>query len=136
MGWLEFVMDAQWQSSKNYINGKILNSEETTQLTKSIELNYKAAYIPYDENGDIRIQGFSFFCDNFLIYAEMDQDEFVLGLNNHTYLEFKRVDVQSDEKANRFQLTGVRSVDSLDQHQVILLQGLLMNPQVDFLSLK
>lgn len=129
-------MDVQWQSSKNYINGKLLNSEETTKLTKSIELNYKAAYIPYDENGDIKIQGFSFFCDNFLIYAEMDQDEFVLGLNNHTYLEFKRVDAQSDEKTNRFQLTGVRSVDSLDQHQVILLQGVLMNPQVDFLSLK
>lgn len=55
MGYLEFVVNANWQSSKNYINRKLLNSEETTKLTKSVELNYKAAYIPYDENGDIKI---------------------------------------------------------------------------------
>lgn len=135
MGYLEFIMNRNWQSSKNYINEKLLNSEESITLTKSVEINYKSVSIPPAEQDHIKIQALSFFCDSLLVYAETEQDEFILGLNNHTYLEFKRKH-NNDEKTNQFQLIGVRSVDSLDQHQVVLLQGVLANPQVDFLSLK
>lgn len=132
---MEFVMNANWQSSKNYINEKLLNSEESITLTKSVEINYKSVSIPPAEQDHIKIQALSFFCDSLLAYAETEQDEFILGFNNHTYLEFKRKE-DNAEKTNQFQLIGVRSVDSLDQHQVVLLQGVLANPQVDFLSLK
>ena len=128
-------MNRNWQSSKNYINEKLLNSEESITLTKSVEINYKSVSIPPAEQDHIKIQALSFFCDSLLVYAETEQDEFILGLNNHTYLGFKRKH-NNDEKTNQFQLIGVRSVDSLDQHQVVLLQGVLANPQVDFLSLK
>lgn len=131
-------MNAPWKSTENYINHWFLEREGVTQLTKTVNVSYKAVAINNSEarEGDAKINGFSFFCDDFVIYAEMEPDEFILGLNNHTYLEFKRVDEQDKKKINQFRLIGVRSVDSLDQHQVILLQGVLMNPQVDFLSLK
>lgn len=136
MGCLEFVMNENWQSSKNYINEKLLNSDESITLTRSVEINYKSISIPPAEQDHIKIQALSFFCDSLLVYADTQQDEFILGLNNHTYLEFKRKHSGGVEKTNQFQLIGVRSVDSLDQHQVILLQGVLASPQVDFLSLK
>lgn len=138
MGYLEFVMDTQWISSENYINNQFLEERRITQLTKTVEVSYRVASIGDDdtENSDVKINGFSFFCDDFLIYAETEQDELILGLNNHTYLEFKRVVENGEESKNQFRLIGVRSVDSLDQHQVVLLQGVLLAPKVDYLSLQ
>lgn len=131
-------MDTQWRSSENYINNQFLEERRTTQLTKTVEVSYRVASIGANdtENSDVKINGFSFFCDDFLIYAETEQDELILGLNNHTYLEFKRVVENGEESKNLFRLIGVRSVDSLDQHQVVLLQGVLLAPKVDYLSLQ
>ena len=107
-------MDTQWRSSENYINNQFLEERRTTQLTKTVEVSYRVASIGDNdtENSDVKINGFSFFCDDFLIYAETEQDELILGLNNHTYLEFKRVVENGEESKNLFRLIGVRSVDS------------------------
>lgn len=131
-------MDTQWRSSENYINNQFLEERRTTQLTKTVEVSYRVASIGANdtENSDVKINGFSFFCNDFLIYAETEQDELILGVNNHTYLEFKRVVENGEESKNLFRLIGVRSVDSLDQHQVVLLQGVLLAPKVDYLSLQ
>lgn len=113
-----------------------LHERRITQ-PNTVNLKYKLASIgdADTENSDVKIKGFSFFCDDFLIYAETEQDELILALNNHTYLEFKRVVADGGKSKNRFRLIGVRSVDSLNQHQVVLLQGVLLAPKVDYLSL-
>lgn len=122
-----FVMSAQWRSKKNYINQHFLENGEIAEWTKTVKLKYKVIEFPIDNKNNVRVNGFSFFCDNLLIYAEIEQDCFILGLNNHTYLEFKRADsikaIDGDQKPNRFQLMGVRPLDSLDQSQIIWLQG-------------
>ena len=133
------TMNVKWQSSENYVNKEFLDREGTTKLIKTVEVGYKAVSIGTGRNkdGGIEIKGFSFFCDDLIVYAEMPQDEFILGLNKHTYLEFKRVVSERNEPfKDRFRLIGVRSVDSLDQHQVILLQGVLLDQTVNYLSLK
>lgn len=132
-----FVMNGNWQSSENYINNQFLKESRTVNLIKTVEVSYKAVPIGDSDakENEMKINAFSFFCDDFLIYAETKQDEFILGVNNHTYLEFKRVVANGDESKNRFRLIGVRSVDSLNQHQVVLLQGVLLAPKVDYLSL-
>ena len=60
VGYLEFIMNRNWQSSKNYINEKLLNSEESITLTKSVEINYKSVSIPPAEQDHIKIQALSF----------------------------------------------------------------------------
>lgn len=118
------VMSAQWLSKKNYVNQQFLENGEIAEWTKTVKLKYKVIEFPVDDKNNVKVSGFSFFCDNLLIYAEIEQDRFILGLNNHTYLEFKRVEtIGGDQKPNRFQLMGVRPLSSLDQSQVIWLQG-------------
>lgn len=127
-------MSTKWRSKKNYINHQFLQSAESAEWTKTVRFNYKTLDFPVDIENSVKFTGISFFCDNLLVYAEMDQDSFILGLNNHTYLEFKRVesndDTNGDKKLNRFQLIGSRQLDSLDLCQVVWLQGQLSIPLV------
>lgn len=120
-------MGAEWQGKRNYVNDHFLKSEESAEWSKTVKFNYRVLEFPLDIKSNTRFTGLSFFCDNLLIYADIDQDSFILGLNNHTYLEFERVDLNNAaneyNKPNRFQLKGVRPIDSLDQSQVIWLQG-------------
>jgi len=120
-------MSAEWQGKRNYINDHFLKSAESAEWSKTIKFNYKVLEFPLDTKNKTKFIGLSFFCDNLLIYVDIEQDNFILGLNNHTYLEFERVesnDVSNEsDKPNLFQLKGVRPLDSLDQSQVIWLQG-------------
>ncbi len=117
-------MDAEWQGKKNYVNDHFLKSGESAEWSKTVKFNYRVLEFPLDIKSNTRFTGLSFFCDNLLINADIDQDSFILGLNNHTYLEFTRV-----ANSNQFQLKGARPIDSLNHSQVIWLQGWLPFPQ-------
>lgn len=119
-------METKWQSKKNYVNHQFLQSNESAEWTKTVKFKYKTLSFPTDIENKTKFTGISFFCDNLHINADMSQDEFILGLNNHTYLEFVR-----KPNTNQFQLKGVRPLDSLDQSQVIWLQGWLPFQQED-----
>ena len=117
-------MGAEWQGKKNYVNDHFLKSGESAEWSKTVKFNYRVLEFPLDIKSNTRFTGLSFFCGNLLINADIDQDSFILGLNNHTYLEFTRV-----ANSNQFQLKGARPIDSLSHSQVIWLQGWLPFPQ-------